>query len=178
MLRMHFRMEIFLRLFTCHNPLVLLIAIFQIMSSIYIRHSMVKQSPRAWFSRLSSRLVSLGFKGCKSDPSLFIYRTSTDLILFLIYVDDIIVTGPSISSISRLIRTLLDDFALKDLGPLHFFLGVEALKTDQHLYISQRRYILDLLQKINMHLAKPVSFPIASSTSLRKQYFINGFFGS
>lgn len=97
----------------------------------------LKQSPRAWFSRLSSRLVNLGFKGCKSDPSLFIYRTSTELILFLIYVDDIIVTGPSISSISRLIRTLQDDFALKDLGPPHFFLGVEAIKTDQHLYISE-----------------------------------------
>jgi hypothetical protein len=126
----------------------------------------LKQAPRAWFSRLSTRLLQLGFHGCKSDTSLFIYRTQADMIFFLIYVDDIIVTGPNSSSITSLISQLQQDFAVKDLGPLNFFLGVEAIKSDHGLYLSQRRYISDLLRKTNMHEAKPISSPMASSTSL------------
>jgi hypothetical protein len=126
----------------------------------------LKQAPRAWYSRLSNRLLNLGFHGCKSDTSLFIYRSGKDLILFLIYVDDIIVTSPNPTSINTLITTFQTDFALKDLGPLHFFLGVEAHKTASGMYLSQRRYISDLLQKTNMHEAKPVSSPMSSSTVL------------
>jgi hypothetical protein len=97
---------------------------------------------------------------------MFIFRTSTELIILLIYVDDIIVTGPNLASISRLITTLQQDFALKDLGPLQFFLSVEALKTDHGLLLSQRQYITDLLSKHNMHEAKPISSPMASSSTL------------
>uniref|UniRef100_A0A2N9F1U5 Reverse transcriptase Ty1/copia-type domain-containing protein n=1 Tax=Fagus sylvatica TaxID=28930 RepID=A0A2N9F1U5_FAGSY len=104
--------------------------------------------------------------GCKSDTSLFIHSSGPDLILFLIYVDDIIITGPNSVSITYLINTLQGDFALKDLGPLHFFLGVEAHKVDSGMYLSQRRYITDLLHKTNLHEAKPVSSPMASSTVL------------
>jgi hypothetical protein len=81
-------------------------------------------------------------------------------------VDDIIVTGPNSSSITSLLSHLQQDFAVKDLGPLNFFLGVEAIKSDHGLYLSQRRYISDLLRKTNMHEAKPISSPMASSTSL------------
>jgi hypothetical protein len=128
----------------------------------------LKQAPRAWFSRLSTRLLQLSFHGCKSDTSLFIYRTQAELIFFLIYVDDIIVTGPNSSSINSLLSHLQQDFAVKDLGPLNFFLGVEAIKSDHSFYLSQRRYISDLLRKTNMHEAKPISSPMASSTSLSK----------
>uniref|UniRef100_A0A2N9ISY4 Reverse transcriptase Ty1/copia-type domain-containing protein n=1 Tax=Fagus sylvatica TaxID=28930 RepID=A0A2N9ISY4_FAGSY len=128
----------------------------------------LKQAPRAWFSRLSQRLLALGFHGSKSDTSLFIHNSGTDLIFFLIYVDDIIVTGNNKHSIAWLIQALQADFALKDLGPLHFFLGVQAYTTETGLFLSQRRYISDLLKKTNMHEAKPVSSPLASSTVLSK----------
>lgn len=77
--------------------------------------------------------------------------------MFLIYVDDIIVTGPNSPLIDRLITTLQDDFAIKNLGPIHFFLGVEAINADEGLYVSQWRYITDLLKKHNMHEAKPIT---------------------
>ena len=128
----------------------------------------LKQAPRAWYSRLSNRLLNLGFHGCKSDTSLYIYRSGKDLILFLIYVDDIIVTSPNPTSINTLITTFQTDFALKDLGPFHFFLGVEAHKTASGMYLSQRCYISDLLQKTNMHEAKPISSPMSSSTILNQ----------
>jgi hypothetical protein len=128
----------------------------------------LKQAPRAWYSRLSTRLVELGFKGCKSDTSLFILRSGSDITLFLIYVDDIIVTGSNSTSIAGLIAKLQEDFALKDLGPLNFFLGVEAHTTASGMYLSQRSYISDLLQKTKMHEAKPVTSPMSSSTILSK----------
>jgi len=52
------------------------------------------------------------------------------------------------------------------LGDLHYFLGVEVLKQDSGLFLSQRRYIMDLLKKTNMHEAKPITSPMASSSVL------------
>jgi histone deacetylase 1/2 len=86
----------------------------------------LKQAPRAWYSRLSSKLVDLGFKASKSDMSLFIYSRGNIVIFMLIYVGDIIVTGNSMDAILALLRDLKQDFALKDLGDLHYFLGIEV----------------------------------------------------
>jgi hypothetical protein len=75
------------------------------------------------------------------------------------------VIGKNLSSITQLIQGLQHDFAIKDLGPLHFFLGVEAHHTDLGLFLSQR-HISDLLKKTNMHEAKPISSHMSSNTVL------------
>lgn len=129
----------------------------------------LKQAPQEWYPRLSSRLLDLGFASFKSNTSLFIYRTSSELILFLIYVDEIIVTSLSSSSISRLIKTLQNDFAFKDLGPLHFFLRVGAINIDSGLFLSQRRYISDLRKPTC--ITKPISSPMASNKTLKSIYW-------
>uniref|UniRef100_A0A2N9HD82 Reverse transcriptase Ty1/copia-type domain-containing protein n=1 Tax=Fagus sylvatica TaxID=28930 RepID=A0A2N9HD82_FAGSY len=126
----------------------------------------LKQAPRAWFSRLTSKLLEFGFVGSRSDSSLYILSTGSSLIYFLIYVDDIIVTGPSQPAIMQLIGSLQLEFALKDLGPLHYFLGVEALPDSQGLFLTQRKYILDLLKRAHMVEAKSISSPMSSSTTL------------
>jgi histone deacetylase 1/2 len=84
----------------------------------------LKQAPRAWYSRLSSKLQSLGFVPSKSDTSLFIFNKSGVAIFLLIYVDDIIVTSSSETAVIALLRNLRGEFALKDLGELHYFLGI------------------------------------------------------
>jgi hypothetical protein len=126
------------------------------------------QAPRAWFSRLSTRLIELGFHGSKADSSLFIFRSSTQVIYVLIYVDDIIITSSDICAISKLIQELSSEFALKDLGPLHYFLGVEAKRDAGGLCLSQQKYITDLLKKTNMSEAKPIGSPMSSSLVLSK----------
>jgi len=128
----------------------------------------LKQAPRAWFSRLSTRLLELHFKSSMADSSLFLYNAYGIQIFELIYVDDIIITSSHTGAISRLIHDLNSSFALKDLGPLHFFLGVEATWSSDGLHLSQQRYILDILKKTNMELAKPVATPMSSSTILNK----------
>jgi hypothetical protein len=126
----------------------------------------LKQAPQAWFSRLSNRLLALGFHSSKSDSSLFICHTNTVKIYVLIYVDDIIITSSSSVAIDQLLSSLQADFAVKDLGSLKFFLGVEVIPTTNGVLLSQQRYIKDILTRTKMLEAKPVTTPMASSTSL------------
>jgi hypothetical protein len=128
----------------------------------------LKQAPRALFSRLSSRLLELGFMGSKSDTSLFFSGHGSSVIFILIYVDNILITGHNSTSIVTLITKLQSDFPLKDLGQLHYFLGMEVLHDVDGIFLSQKQYILDLLQKSNMNNAKPVTSPMTSSKSLSR----------
>ena len=77
----------------------------------------------------------------------------------LVYVDDLNLTRSSTAALDDLIQSLAVDFPIKDLGPLNFFLGVEVTTCATRLHLSQQRYILDLLHKTNMTLAKPISSP-------------------
>ncbi|KAJ0726566.1 putative RNA-directed DNA polymerase [Helianthus annuus] len=126
----------------------------------------LKQAPRAWFHRLSSVLRSLGFRGSKTDPSLFIYSSGKTLLYMLVYVDDIILTGNDSAAIDTIVRRLSHTFALQDLGKLSYFLGIEIVYRDRDIVLSQKKYILDLLHRANMSLAKPVPSPMTTSSNL------------
>ncbi|KAL4591551.1 hypothetical protein LXL04_004520 [Taraxacum kok-saghyz] len=77
-----------------------------------------------------------------------------------------IVTGPDTSTVSSFIDTLASRFSLKDLGNLSYFLGVEVLPHNSGLFLSQAKYILDLLSKANMNECKPATTPMSTSTHL------------
>lgn len=86
----------------------------------------LKQAPRAWFSKLSSRLFGLGFISSLSNSSLFIYHHNSVTLFFLMYVDDIILTGSDPLAMQTILNTHSQFFPLKDIvGPLRFFLGLE-----------------------------------------------------
>ncbi|GAU44375.1 hypothetical protein TSUD_243070 [Trifolium subterraneum] len=122
----------------------------------------LKQAPRAWFEKLSACLISLGFICSKADPSLFIHRYDTNFTLLLVYVDDIILTGNAPSFISHLVKQLHEKFALKDLGQLHYFLGIEIKHFCGGITISQTKYAHDLLKRAHMLGASKINTPIAS----------------
>jgi len=87
----------------------------------------------------------------------------------LFYVDDIIITGSSISLIQQLVKKLNSEFSLKDLGKLDYFLGTEVHHSETgSLLLSQTKYIQDLLVKANMANANGIASPMASSTKLTK----------
>lgn len=88
--------------------------------------------------------------------------------MVLIYVDDLIITSSSITAVDALLKSLSIDFPIKDLGPLNFFLSVEVSPCVAGLYLSQQRYVSDLLQRTNMVLAKPTTSPMLASTPLSK----------
>lgn len=126
----------------------------------------LKQVPRAWFHRLTKVLQALGFHGSKTDSSLFIYSSKGTILYMLVYVDDIILTGNNSTAIDKIIKQLSQTFALQDLGSLSYFLGIELVHKDSDILLSQKKYILELLQRANLSHAKPVSSPITTTANL------------
>jgi hypothetical protein len=87
-----------------------------------------KQAPRAWYSGLSARLQHLGFTPSKADTSLIFFSRGGVQMFVLVYVDDIIVASSSQAATVASLKDLEKDFALKDLGVLHYFLGIGVNK--------------------------------------------------
>lgn len=87
----------------------------------------------------------------------------------LIYVDDIIIASSSPEAADNLIHKLSIDFAIKDLGKLQYFLGIETMSHKKGLLLTHKKYILDLLQKTNMQDCKPIATPTVSSEKMSKE---------
>jgi hypothetical protein len=98
----------------------------------------LKQAPRAWYSRFVTYLVSLGFVEAKSDTSLFVYQRGSDMAYLLLYVDDIVLTASSTHLLRKVILALQREFAMKDLGELNHFLGMQVQRTADGMILSQR----------------------------------------
>lgn len=126
----------------------------------------LKQAPRAWFQRLGAHLRLLGFVATGSDSSLFVYKCGADVAYLLVYVDDIILTASTTSLLQRVIRDLCREFAIKDLGALKFFLGVQVRRDDEGFFLSQAQYTEDILERAGMANCKPASTPVDTKQKL------------
>ncbi|KAG8489617.1 hypothetical protein CXB51_017591 [Gossypium anomalum] len=129
----------------------------------------LRQAPRAWFDKLKGFLTSAGFVLSKSDASLFMRITTTSTLYILVYVDDIIITGNESGSIDDFVQQLHSKFSLKDMGDLHYFLGVEVTRMPTgSLHLCQRKYIRDIFDRSGLANAKSVNTPMISSSILSK----------
>jgi hypothetical protein len=95
---------------------------------VYLLHKslyVLKQPPTcAWYNWFTSYLPSIGFTEAKSDTSLFLFHQGSETVYLLLYVDDIVFTASSTELLQHTISALQKEFAMKDLGPLHHFLGI------------------------------------------------------
>lgn len=114
----------------------------------------LKQAPRAWFEKFRDTLLKWGFVNSKCDTSLFIMNTNEQILFVLIYVDDLIVTGNNSMSLKKFVQELDKLFALKDMGELHLFLGIEVTRDETRIYLTQTKYIEELLRKANVENSK------------------------
>ena len=126
----------------------------------------LKQAPRAWHARLGSVLRALGFTPSTADTSLFLLQRPEVTMYLLVYVDDIILISSTAAAADRLVIALRDDFAVKDLGALHFFLGLEVSRSSAGLTLTQKKYSLDLLRRAGMLKCKPVFTPMSATDRL------------
>jgi hypothetical protein len=95
----------------------------------------LKQAAQAWYSRFATSLTSLGFIEAKSDTSLFIFHRRSETVYILLYVDDIILTASSTELLRHTISALQQEFIMKDLGPLHHFLGITIEQHPNGLFL-------------------------------------------
>ncbi|CAL0326485.1 unnamed protein product [Lupinus luteus] len=129
----------------------------------------LKQASRQWFAKLSSSLLSLGYKQSQHDHSLFTKSHNSNFTALLIYVDDLILAGNDISEITSVKHHLDSQFKIKDLGILKYFLGLEVAYSKQGITLCQRKYALDLLSDTNFLHSKPVSTPMVKHPHLQQQ---------
>ncbi|WKA07360.1 hypothetical protein VitviT2T_025200 [Vitis vinifera] len=94
-----------------------------------------------------------------ADSSFFVHHTIASTVYLLLYVDNMVLTGTNPVLIKTPITRLSKEYTMKDLGSLHYFLGVEVQHNSQGLFLSQTKYALDLLQRADMIEAKPISTP-------------------
>jgi hypothetical protein len=126
----------------------------------------LKQSPRAWFDRFSAVVLGYGFQRSTSNHSVFIRHSSNGTIVLIVYVDDIIISGSDSTDIADLKTYLSKHFHTKDLGALRYFLGIEVARSSQGIFLSQRKYILDLLSETGLLGARPADTPMDSTVKL------------
>ncbi|WJZ81726.1 hypothetical protein VitviT2T_001549 [Vitis vinifera] len=126
----------------------------------------LKQAPRAWFAKFSSTIFRLGYTTSPYDSALFLHCTDKDTILLLLYVDDMIITGNDLSGIQELKDFLSQQFEMKDLGHLSYFLGLEITHSTDGLYITQAKYASDLLSQAGLTDSKNVDTPVELNAHL------------
>ncbi|GMI98031.1 cysteine-rich RLK (RECEPTOR-like protein kinase) 8 [Hibiscus trionum] len=126
----------------------------------------LRQAPRSWNSKLRDCLLNAGFRSSGADTSLYIRHLANTVTYVLTYVDDIMITSCSNSSIDNVVSLLAANFSLKDLSALQYFLGLEVSRTPTNLFLCQRKYTSELLSRSHMDKAKGASTPMLPSDTL------------
>jgi hypothetical protein len=129
----------------------------------------LKQSPRAWFDRFRRAILQLGYKQSNADHTMFYKRNVSRVAILIVYVDDIVITGDDDAGIRDLKLHLTREFEVKDLGQLRYFLGIEVSRSSKGIYLSQRKYILDLLSEVGMLGCRPALTPIEQNHRLTSE---------
>jgi hypothetical protein len=125
----------------------------------------LKQAPRAWLDKIG-QLVTNGFQTSNADFSLYVKKTDHGIIFIVIYVDDLIITRDSNEDISDLKKLLKQEFEIKDLGELRYFLGIEVIQSLKGIWLLQRQYASNKLSEYGMMGCKPISIPLEQNVKL------------
>jgi hypothetical protein len=126
----------------------------------------LRQSPRCWNLVLDDYLKSLGFSQSSADQCVYIRNDGDQQTLLAVYVDDIVLLSDSEQSMQGIKSSLSQKFKMKDLGPIHYVLGISVSESDEALKMHQPNYILQTLKKYNMSSCNPATTPMATDVKL------------
>ena len=125
----------------------------------------LKQAPRTWYSRIDSFLSSLGFTKSKADSNLYYKVEKGNPVMLLLYLDDLFVTG-MYGLIADTKRKLASELEMKDLGMMHYFLGMEVWHNAGGISLGQGKYTVEILKRFGMMDCKAITTPMASNLKL------------
>ena len=164
---MRFYMVISKKMFICtylRDAPLALVWLLKLRRSLYG----LKQAPRAWFEKFQAALLRLDFHPSLYDPSMFLHHDPSGIAILLVYVDDIVITGPNAGMIQQLQASLRESFQMKDLGPLHYFLGLEVHQSPKGIFLNQHKYTVDLIALAGMTASAPVDTPVELNVKLSR----------
>eukprot|EP00253_Pinus_taeda_P001593 PITA_01593 len=122
----------------------------------------LKQAPHAWYTRIDSYLTGLGFSKGEANVNLYHIMVEGNPLIIVLYVDDLILIGDD-----QLIQSCKEDLAreleMKDMGLMHYFLGMEVWQKDGEVFVSQGKYANEILRCFHMDKCKPMQTPLAGN---------------
>jgi hypothetical protein len=119
----------------------------------------LKQTPRAWCGRIDSFLTSSGFTKSKADSNLYLKVMNAEPVILLLYVDDLFLTGEE-KLITDCKKKLVVEFEMKDLGLMHYFLGLEVWRSLEKIFLNQGKYAVEILKRFDMLECKSKNTPM------------------
>jgi hypothetical protein len=125
----------------------------------------LKQAPRAWYGRIESFLMSLGFTKSKDDSNLYLNVMNDEPVILLLYVDDLFLTGEE-NLITDCKKKLATEFEMKDLGLMHHFLGLEVWQSPKKIFLNQGKYAVEILKSFDMLECKSMNTPMKTKLNL------------
>nr|GEV82963.1 putative ribonuclease H-like domain-containing protein [Tanacetum cinerariifolium] len=138
--------------------------VYKVVKALYGLH----QAPRAWYETLANYLLENGFQRGKIDQILFIKKQKGDILLVQIYVDDIIF-GATNKDLCKFFEKLMKDkFQMSSMRELTFFLDLQVKQKKDRIFISQDKYVAEILRKFGLTKGKSTSTPIDTEKPLLK----------
>ncbi|GJR49717.1 putative ribonuclease H-like domain-containing protein [Tanacetum coccineum] len=138
--------------------------VYKVEKTLYGLH----QAPRAWYETLSTYLLDNGFQRGQIDKTLFIKRVKSDILLVQVYVDDIIFGSTKKELCTEFEKLMHKKFQMSSMGELTFFLGLQVTQKDDGIFISQDKYVDEILKKFGFSTVKTASTPMETSKPLLK----------
>nr|GEU82249.1 hypothetical protein [Tanacetum cinerariifolium] len=138
--------------------------VYKVVKALYGLH----QAPKAWYETLANYVLKKGFQRGKIDQTLFIKRHKGNILLVQIYVDDIIFGATNKDLCKSFEKLMKEKFQMSSVGELTFFLGLQVKQKKNGIFISQDKYVAEILRKFGLTEGKSASTPIDTEKPLLK----------
>ncbi|GJS93843.1 putative ribonuclease H-like domain-containing protein [Tanacetum coccineum] len=138
--------------------------VYKVQKALYGLH----QAPRAWYATLSTFLLKSGYRRGTIDKTLFIKKDKKDIMLVQVYVDDIIFGSTKKSWCDEFEALMKSRFQMSSMGELTFFLGLQVKQKEDGIFLSQDKYVAEILKKFDFENVKTASTPIETQKPLVK----------
>lgn len=122
----------------------------------------LKHAPRVWYDRINGFLQSLRFNKSTVDSNLYFKVVENQPIILVLYVDDLFMTGEE-KRIVECKRELIFEFEMKNLGLMHYFLGLEFWQKPNEIFLSQGKYAVDILKRFGMMNCRSMATPMVAN---------------
>ena len=128
----------------------------------------LKQAPRDWYARLDHYLQQQGFKKRVSGSNIYMKMDEDTLLVTLVYVDDLIFARNNDEMSHEFAQNMSKEFEMSIIGELSYFLGLQLSQTTVGMFISQEKYLKDMLKRYGMEDCAPMITPMTTDCKLGK----------